>query len=176
MASLLRTETRNLLLSHGLQPIQFEVLHYLAICNRYSDTLMGVTDYLGQTKGSVSQTLKVLEKNGLIEKSPDKADKRVAHMSITRAGRKLVDLILPSPLLEQASKEFSKREAASIDTSLRHLLKSMQQANNFKTFGQCATCTHNISQSSGSHLCGLTNEALSNEEIELICREHSPQI
>ena len=60
LASLLRSERRNRLLKHGLQPIQFEVLYYLSICNRYSDTPMGVTDYLGQTKGTVSQTLKVL--------------------------------------------------------------------------------------------------------------------
>ncbi len=174
LASLLRTEARNLLFQHGLQPIQFEALHYLSICNRYSDTLMGVTDYLGQTKGSVSQTLKVLEKKGLIEKTPDKTDKRVAHMLVTKAGYNLVENILPSSLLERANKQLSKKDAASIETSLRSLLKSMQHANNFKTFGQCATCIHNIKLSSGGHVCGLTKEALSGEDIELICREHEP--
>ncbi len=68
LASLLRSESRTMLLEHGLQPVQFEALQYIANCNRYSDTPMAVTEFLGQTKGTVSQTLKVLEKKGLIEK------------------------------------------------------------------------------------------------------------
>jgi DNA-binding MarR family transcriptional regulator len=174
LASLLRTEARNMLFEHGLQPIQFEALHYLSICNRYSDTPMGVTEYLGQTKGSVSQTLKVLEKKGLIEKTPDQGDKRVAHISLTKAGRHRVNSILPSPLLASASKQLSKKDATSIDASLRNLLKSIQQANNSKTFGQCATCSHNIKLSRDEYMCGLTKEALSSQDIELICREHEP--
>ena len=174
LAGLLRAEARGLLFQHGLQPVQFEALHYLSICNRYSDTPMGVTDYLGQTKGSVSQTLKVLEKKGLIEKTPDKTDKRVAHMSPTDAGHSLVAAILPSPLLERVGEQLSIKDAGDIEESLRHLLHSMQRANDLKTFGQCATCRHNIQPASGGHLCGLTNEVLSHTDIELICREHEP--
>jgi DNA-binding MarR family transcriptional regulator len=174
LAGLLRTESRNLLLEHGLQPVQFEALHYLSICNRYSDTLMGVTEYLGQTKGSVSQTLKVLEKKELIEKSPDQADKRVAHMSVTTAGRKLIKNILPSPLLNSANKQLNEKDIAGFETSLQNLLKSMQHANNFKTFGQCATCIHNIKHSANETMCNLTEEPLSRKDVELICREHEP--
>ncbi|MBQ0784411.1 MAG: MarR family transcriptional regulator [Amphritea sp.] len=174
MASLLRAESRSLLYQHGLQPVQFEALHYLSICNRYSDTPMGVTEYLGQTKGSVSQTLKVLEKKGLIEKTPDKADKRVTHLSVTKIGLELVHSILPSPLLESASKQLSQEETTSIEASLHCLLRNMQHANNFKTFGQCSTCRHNIKHSDDKYMCGLTNEALSRPDIELICREHEP--
>lgn len=174
LASLLRTEARNLLFQYGLQPVQFEALHYLSVCNRYSDTPMAVTEYLGQTKGSVSQTLKVLEKKGLIEKVRDEGDKRVAHLSLTKAGYSRVQSILPSPLLVSASQQLSHQEAASLDASLHGLLKGIQQANNFKTFGQCDTCRHNSKQASGEYMCGLTKEALSSDEIKLICREHEP--
>ncbi len=174
MASLLRTEARGLLYQHGLQPVQFEALHYLSICNRYSDTPMGVTEYLGQTKGSVSQTLKVLEKKGFIEKVPDKTDKRVTHLSVTKTGLDLVHSILPSPLLESASKQLNQEDTVSIEASLHCLLRSMQHANDFKTFGQCSTCRHNIKHSDDKYMCGLTNEALSRSDIELICREHEP--
>ncbi len=69
LASLLRSENRQMLVEFGLQPVQFEVLQYLSICNRYSDTPMAVTEFFGQTKGTVSQTLKVLEKKNLLEKT-----------------------------------------------------------------------------------------------------------
>lgn len=173
VASLLRAEARSRLFQDGLQPIQFEALHYLSICNRYSDTPMGVTEYLGQTKGSVSQTLKVLEKKGLIQKKPDKADRRVSHMTVTNAGRRQVASIIPSPLLELANDQLNKKEAASITASLRTLLRSMQLANDAKTFGQCATCDHNIKRGPDDYMCGLTKEALTLNDLELICREHS---
>jgi len=60
LGKLLRGESQNLLLKHGLQPVQFEALQYLALCNLYSNTLMAVTEFFGQAKGSVSQTFKVI--------------------------------------------------------------------------------------------------------------------
>ena len=66
LCNLLRVEARGQGASAGLLPIQLEALHYLAQCNRYSDTPQAVTDFLGQTKGTVSQTLKVLENRGLV--------------------------------------------------------------------------------------------------------------
>lgn len=174
IAGLLRTESRNLLSAHGLQPVQFEALVYLSNCNRYSDTLMGVTEYLGQTKGTVSQTLRVLEKKELIKKVPDQTDKRVTHMSLTVTGRKLVNDIQSSALLKSANEHVDRKGAASLQGSLQALLEGMQQANDFKTFGQCATCKHNTRYSSGETICGLTKETLSNKDVELICREHEP--
>lgn len=174
LASLLRSESRNLLFEHGLQPIQFEALHYLSICNRYSDTPMSVTEYLGQTKGSVSQTLKVLEKKGLIVKTVDSDDKRVAHMAVSKEGRQLVNGLLPSPLLQSASDFLGAQNIAQINASLSTLLRTVQRANNFKSFGQCASCRHNIKSRTGDYFCGLTKEPLTKTETKLICREHEP--
>lgn len=134
---------------------------------------MGVTEYLGQTKGSVSQTLKVLEKKRLIEKATDKSDKRVAHLSLTKAGRKLVSRLLLSPLLKSTIESLSKKDQSSIDATLECLLAGVQHANDFRTFGQCSTCIHNIKYSAGEYMCGLTKEALSDKDIKLICREHA---
>lgn len=61
LTSLMRAWSREQPLVAELQPVQLSALHYLARCNRYSDTPLGVTEYLGLTKGTVSQSLKVLE-------------------------------------------------------------------------------------------------------------------
>lgn len=171
LASLLRSERRSRLLEYGLQPIQFEALHYLSICNRYSDTPMGVTDYLQQTKGTVSQTLKVLEKKGFIEKVADKKDKRVTHLRVTSTGRGLVDAVMISPLLQQASDQVNSMEFTTINTALSDLLLAVQTANQFKSFGQCHTCIHNTKLHDG-YFCELTQEPLSLSDVDLICREH----
>ena len=172
LASLLRSESRGMLVEHGLQPVQFEALHYIASCNRYSDTPMAVTEFLGQTKGTVSQTLKVIEKKALIEKFTDEKDKRVTHLKITEAGRSLTQQMLPSPMLKTASDLMNSDEVATINSSLHTLLYQLQRANNFKPFGQCSTCVHNTKQASGEYFCGLTQEVLTPHDIQLICREH----
>jgi len=172
LAGLLRSESRNLLNEYGLQPIQFEALHYLSICNRYSDTPMGVTEYLAQTKGSVSQTLKVLEKKGLLKKKADTRDKRVTHMSATAKGRALVDKVLPSPSLQFVETQLNPTQREKIHDSLRALLATLQQANGYKSFGQCAGCRHNIKLGRQKFLCGLTQEPLTPADTQLICREH----
>ena len=37
LSNLLRTEARRSGTAYGLQPVQLQALHYLAICNRYSE-------------------------------------------------------------------------------------------------------------------------------------------
>ena len=76
LCNLLRVEARSHGADDGLLPIQLEALHYLGRCNRYSDTVQGVTEYLGQTKGTVSQSLKVLENRGLVRKRADTEDRQ----------------------------------------------------------------------------------------------------
>lgn len=175
LASLLRSESRQLLLKFGLQPVQFEALHYLSICNRYSNTPMAVTEFLGQTKGTVSQTLKVLEKKKLLEKSVDLNDRRVTRLVLTKSGRDLVKKLLPSPILGSACELMGDEALQATNSSLSSLLYYIQSANNFKTFGQCDTCRHNMKNDSDEYHCGLTKESLTKREISLSCREHQPK-
>jgi len=176
LSSLLRSESRNVLVQHGLQPVQFEALHYLSICNHYSNTPMAVTEYLVQTKGTVSQTLKVLEKKGLIKKVPDKKDKRVTHLLLTPEGSRLVDALLPAGMLKQTCGQFSDAELSTINLALIDLLKKHQQVNHFKSFGQCASCIHHLKLEKQQFFCNLTQEPLSKDDIEKICREHQPNV
>jgi DNA-binding MarR family transcriptional regulator len=173
LAGLLRSETRTLLLQEGLQPIQLEVVHYLSICNRYSDTPMAVTDYLRQTKGSVSQTLKVLEKKGLISKTPDRQDKRITHLSVTAKGKTLLQHTMPSPLLDSALATVPDALRRNIQMGLTALLRQLQEQNHFTSFGQCHSCHHHLTTENGNAHCKLTGESLSSIEVDLICREHS---
>lgn len=172
LSSLLRSERRSVLFQHGLKLVQFEALHYLSICNRYSDTPMSVTEYLNQTKGSVSQSLKVLERKGLITKTTDSVDKRVAHLQVTKTGRQLVADLLASDQLNAALGGLGDAEISKVNASLSAILKSVQATNGFRSFGQCATCRHHKKLAANEFLCGLTEEQLTVADTELICREH----
>ncbi|MCH8530053.1 MAG: MarR family transcriptional regulator [Saccharospirillum sp.] len=173
LSGLLRGDVRALLSDEGLQPVQLEALAYLARANRYSDTPKGVTEYLGQTKGTVSQTLKVLESRELLVKVPDIEDRRVTHLRLTDRGRELLARARPAPLLQAAAGEMSTQALLELGEQLTELLKAMQKANQFRCFDQCSGCKYNAPIAGGEYWCNLAEEPLSSAEVKLICREFS---
>lgn len=95
LSSLTRVWFREHPLLADIQPIQLSALLYLARCNGYSNTPLAVADYLGLTKGTVSQSLKALEAKGLISKSQDARDKRSVHLLLTEQARTLLAEVMP---------------------------------------------------------------------------------
>ncbi|MGB5811627.1 MAG: MarR family winged helix-turn-helix transcriptional regulator [Polyangiales bacterium] len=169
LGSLLRAESRA---ESGLQPVQVQVLHYLSICNRYSDTPAAVADYLGLTKGTVSQTLRVLAESGWVDKAADPDDGRVVHLKLTRSGEKRLGGVAPPRVLEDAVGRLTAAEQERTRDALLRLLRGLQQSNGGLTFGVCHTCSHFRTKAPGKFRCGLTEEPLAVRETRLICREH----
>ena len=171
LSKLLRVDSRQAGAKFGLQPVQLEALHYLSICNQYSDTPMAVTEYLGQTKGTVSQTLKVLEKKELLSKYPDKKDKRVSHLKVTLKGKQLLKQLIPTPMFIKACRALSDKDQSQIISALDQLLIMLLRANNMKAFGVCKNCRYNSKTDNGGYFCNLVQQPLSVGDIKLLCRE-----
>ncbi len=171
IGNLLRAETRQAKTDPPLQPVQLEILHYLNLCNQHSDIPAAVSEYLGLTKGTVSQSLSVLEKKGYIDKKPDPADKRVIHLFLTEKGRLVVDTTFPPDLLKQGLALMPQAQRDQLLANLETLLKAMQSVRGFKPFGVCGTCYH-LSRGEDGNVCQLTRMPLSAQELEQVCREH----
>ncbi len=156
----------------GLNPAQWEALRYIARANRYSRSPTAVAEYLGATKGTVSQTLKALEHKGCILRRPSQGDRRSVELEVTHAGRKA---LLRDPLVDiGAAVEANGGQLAGIAGMLRGLLRGLQRGAGLREFGQCGQCTQlcrdcATAGDGGPHLCGLTGDALSNDEIVLLC-------
>jgi DNA-binding MarR family transcriptional regulator len=170
LSSLTRVWFRRHPLLADLQPIQLSALLYLARCNRYSNTPAAVTEYLGLTKGTVSQSLKALEAKGLIVKTQDVADKRSVHLSLTEPARALLAEVMPPDFLAAASARMGA-DAQDLERLLGELLRTIQRSENVPGFGLCKTCRFHRKTATGG-FCELTQEPLAAAERELICREH----
>jgi DNA-binding MarR family transcriptional regulator len=163
--------------SYGLQPVQLYALRYLARCNRYSNTPAGVTDYLGLTKGTVSQTLLVLQRKGYIDKHPDLADRRVVHLVVTAQGNAVLDEIQTNPLFSQAIAGLPDGQQAGLADNLTELLRLLQKTHGSRSFGVCRSCHFFQRETPQGYRCGLTHEPLTEQESSQICREHeSPKL
>lgn len=172
LGELLRVDVRQVGAAHSLQPVQLEALHYLSICNRFSDTPMAVTQYLGQTKGTVSQTLKVLENKGLLLKKTDKNDQRITHLKLSSKGKRVLSQSVPSPMFRRACAALTDETQVNIAGALNQLLSTLLKTNNLKSFGVCHSCRYNSRNKEGSYFCDLVQQPLSVGDTQLICKEH----
>lgn len=173
ITTLLRACVRRDSLTSGLQPVQMEALHYLSRCNRYSNTPMAVAEFLGLTKGTVSQTLAVLENAGYLVKENDPKDRRVIHLRLTPSGEAVLAEVMPPRVLTEGLALMSPSQQTVVRESLTSLLLAMQRANGLKSFGLCASCRHHAKESDGTRRCQLTGETLSDFDAAKICREHA---
>jgi DNA-binding MarR family transcriptional regulator len=172
MAALLRSEERRKCTELGLQPVHLQILDYLSRCNRYSDTPAALTNYLGMTRGTVSQTLLLLMNKGYINKTADRLDRRVIHLSLLDDGKIILQKARSSELFNQAVTLLKENNFESYKDIFANALTALQKANNSQSFGLCKTCRY-FTESSTGFICGLTKEPLSQSDSEMICQEHN---
>jgi len=168
LSSLHRSQIRHAANQEGIQPVHVEILQYLSISNRYSNTAQALSEYLGQTKGSISQSLKLLEKDGYVKRQPCPDDKRVTRLNLTPKAKACLKRI-SHYLMPNLGEE--KEEQAASET-IQSLLQKWQHANDYQGFGQCQSCRYNQPLGNGKFQCGLTGAPLNAMDVKLICREH----
>jgi DNA-binding MarR family transcriptional regulator len=171
MSALIRSEERKKCTEFGLQPVHLQVLDYLSRCNKYSDTPASLTNYLGMTRGTVSQTVLLLEKKSYVKKTTDTIDRRVIHLSLLPEGKAMLGQARPSELFNQASDFLKQDELGHYDETMVNMLSALQKSNKSHSFGLCKTCQYFTLLPDG-HLCGLTKEQLTEEDSGKICQEH----
>lgn len=158
----------------GINPAQWEALRYLARANRFSRTPAALADYLGSTRGTVSQTLIALEQKGFVGRTQSERDKRSIDLELTKQGEiALKDdplLALARDLIAGAGSDIGR-----LVETLRAVLHCSVARNDGKAFGACRTCRHFQRDAGASsrapHRCGLLDEPLSEADSRAICVE-----
>lgn len=174
ISSLLRSEERKKYASIGLQPIHGQVLEFLAKCNKYSNTHASVAEYFGLTKGTVSQSIQLLERKSLLKKTTDHQDARIVHLTLTQSGQTLINDLKPLDIFKHAEIKVSQHEFNTIDHALQSTLNLLQKINHTKSFGLCNSC-HYLAIEANHYQCSSTNQALDREDTDKICRDHVPK-
>jgi DNA-binding MarR family transcriptional regulator len=170
ISTLIRAEERKKYAALGLQPVHVQVLDYLSACNSYSNTAVGVTEYFGLTKGTVSQTLQVLERKGYIEKHIDDEDARVTHLMLSKSGHLLLENT-NDDIFDQAQQAVLSKQYDNLDDALRMTLSTLQQSCDTKSFGSCDSCV-NFNVEENHYICTETRLPVWQIETHKICREH----
>ena len=161
----------------GLNPAQWEALRYLSRANRFSNSPIALTRFLGSTKGTVSQTIKALERKGYIAKGPRENEGRSINLSLTPKGSAALKndpLAAFSKSLDDLSGKNRRRLAKGLAELLETELKRREQP----SFGTCPSCRYfrekgREADDGGPHSCMYFDVALSEVETQFICIAHS---
>ena len=163
---------------HGgdLNPAQWETLRYLSRANRISNSPGALTRYLGATKGTISQTVKSLERKGYVAKSLREGEKRSVVLKLTRQGEAAL-VQDPWGAVSGVAGELGNRTRRRLAKGLREILSHQLKHGNHRSFGQCRSCRFFREKGReddplGPHLCMLLDEALTETESQGICVEH----
>ncbi len=154
--------------SGGLNPTQRAALGYLARANRFSCAPSHVAAYLGATRGTISQTLRVLERKGLVTVIASATDRRTIRYDVTPAGH--ADLAR-GRAMDAAIVAIGPAQREALRDGLMLLLRAMLVQNGGRSFGQCRTCQHHRVDAAGRS-CALLKVDLTESEADALCHEH----
>ena len=176
LGNLMRTELRKTGSDEALQPVHLQALTYIGNANRYSNTPQALADYLGLTKGTVSQTLLLLDRRGLIERFEDDVDRRVVRLRLSSAGERLLSESQPALAWQNATRNISPNRIRNATSALREALMTLQEDNEATTFGACQSCTWCQKLSQRIYRCGRMGDRLSGPETRKICRIYQAKV
>jgi DNA-binding MarR family transcriptional regulator len=157
--------------AHGLVPVQWEALRYLARANRYSNAPGALARYLGTTKGTISQTLLTLEKRGLIAKKLRGGDSRSITLALTPAAEALLAHDPQTGLIGSAA-DLGGKTARRFARAVSELLASEARRSGEPSFGNCLTCKHLRVETDDTLLCEAFAEKIAEHEVEKLCLRH----
>ncbi len=175
LGNLIRAEMRRVIGQEGLQPVHLEAMLFLNQANRFSNTPQSLAEFLGVTKGTVSQSLLLLDRRGLIERYQDEVDRRVVRLRLSQQGEEMLEEMQPASMWQSATRNISANRIRNGVSALRETLYMLQNHNGARTFGVCNTCIYCQRKSQRTHHCALFAERLSGPETRLVCREHVPK-
>jgi DNA-binding MarR family transcriptional regulator len=153
----------------ALTSAQWMALRYF----RFSRTVSAFAEFHATTRGTASQTVKGLIKQGYLARTPSDTDGRSARVDLTDNAKAILARD-PFQVVVDAAEALSGRLRGQLIKVLEQMLDHVARQRSRPSFGICPSCAHLRSgerRRTGPcrYECGLVNEPLAAEEIEQIC-------
>ncbi len=155
-----------------LNPVQRSALEYLRDANRFSRSPSHVAEFLGTTRGTMSQTLKALLRKGYVEEVRSDSDKRSISYALTKAGTVMLE---DDGVVAVALTKLTDTEVCALENGLGQTLRQALSLNDAKSFGQCKTCRFHQTEGTSAY-CKLLSLPLAQADTMKICVEHQEKV
>lgn len=150
-----------------LTPAKWTALRFFARANRASRTPSAFAGFQATTRGTASQTIKALERDGLLVRQGAENDGRSVRFDITERGRALLERD-PLGHLMAALAGLSAADRASLSRALPSLASQLAEVRGTRGFGSCGQCRY-FEDQDGTAFCACAGRGLAPAELTQLC-------
>ncbi len=159
-----------------LSPAQWMALRFFARANQFSRNPSALAEFQATTRGTATQTSKLLEARGYLVREPSKADRRSIRLRLTGEGKRALARD-PFEVLVRAVDLLDAKERTAMRRALYQVLSTVATSGAHRQIGVCQDCTHfdrevrcnpQRTTSSGAE-CLLLGVPVQPEEAGLLC-------
>ncbi len=158
----------------GLSATQGQIL--VTLVGNGALTGTELSEKLGVTLPTISDSVRVLVDKKLVTKSPDPRHPRASLLTPTKKGATLGAKARSWPeFMADAVADLSPEEQRAFLSGVMKMIRSLQEQGLVPVSGMCVTCTHfrpNVHEGQAPHHCGLVDAPLAGEQLRLDCPEH----
>ena len=158
----------------GLSATQGQIL--AALVTHGALTGSELSERLGVTLPTISESVRVLVDKKLVVRSPDPRHPRASLLTPTARGAALGGRARSWPeFLAGAVDELAPAEQAAFFSGIVKMIRALQEQGLVPVSGMCVTCTHfrpRVHAGAAPHHCALVDAPLADDQLRLDCPEH----
>jgi DNA-binding MarR family transcriptional regulator len=158
----------------GLSATQGQIL--AALATHGSLTGSELSQRLGVTLPTISDSVRVLVDKALVSRSPDPRHPRASLLTPTTEGTHLGARARTWPeFMAGAIEDLTADEQRAFFSAVVKMIRALQQQGLVPVSGMCVTCTHfrpHVRPGASPHHCALVDAPLATEQVRLDCAEH----
>jgi DNA-binding MarR family transcriptional regulator len=158
----------------GLSATQGQILAALATHGALTGSEL--SQRLGVTLPTISDSVRVLVEKTLVTKSPDPRHPRASLLTMTKKGAQLGARARSWPeFMAAAVADLTEDEQRAFFSGVVKMVRMLQEQGFVPMSGMCVTCTHfrpNVRSGASPHHCALVDAPLANDQVRLDCPEH----
>lgn len=155
-----------------LTAAQWTCLRFFARANGSTRTPSAFASFQATTRGTASQTIKSLERRGLVSPKRSERDRRSVCFDLTGKGRAMLDHD-PLCILVGLIEGLNGAERAQFLTTLSGLAAALAAKRDVPAFGTCRDCSH-FGTTGDAAYCACMAAELAADEIDRLCASYTP--
>lgn len=137
-----------------------------------------LSERIGVTLPTISDSVRVLVEKKLVTKGPDPRHPRASLLTPTKRGATIGARARSWPeLFASAVADLSPVEQRGFYAGIVKIIRSLQEQALIPVGGMCVTCTHfqpNVRAGDSPHHCAYVDAPLAAENLRIDCNEHVP--
>jgi len=158
--------------ANTLSPIQIQILIFLLFHTEEKCKVSYLAQEFNMTKATISDSVKLLLKKGLIQKFDAPSDTRSYVIGLTDEGKQTAEKSANFAFaIEQPLGSLTEEQKETMLSGLLKLIHELNKAGIITIQRMCFTCSH-YQNNKGQHYCKLLQSTLATTDLRVDCPEH----